>query len=48
VQLELRRDIDRLETWLRIADIVAVPALLTVLAILLGIARNRRRARARA
>jgi len=48
VQLELRRDIDRLEDWLRLADIVAVPALLTLLAILLGIARGRRRARARA
>jgi ABC-type uncharacterized transport system involved in gliding motility auxiliary subunit len=46
VQLELRRDIDRLEAWLRIADIVAVPALLTVLAIVLGIARSRRRAKA--
>ena len=48
VQLELRRDIDRLETWLRILDIVAVPAILTVLAIVLGIARRRRRAQARA
>jgi ABC-type uncharacterized transport system involved in gliding motility auxiliary subunit len=48
VQLQLRHDIDRLEAWLRLADIVAVPALLTVLAIVLGIARNRRRARARA
>jgi ABC-type uncharacterized transport system involved in gliding motility auxiliary subunit len=48
VQLELRRDIDRLELWLRLADIVAVPALLTLLAIVLGIARTRRRAQARA
>jgi ABC-type uncharacterized transport system involved in gliding motility auxiliary subunit len=47
VQLDLRHDIDRLEAWLRIADIAAVPALLTVLAIVLGIARSRRRARAR-
>jgi ABC-type uncharacterized transport system involved in gliding motility auxiliary subunit len=47
VQLELRHDIDRLEDWLRVADIVAVPALLTLLAIVLGIARSRRRARAR-
>ena len=48
VQLELRRDISRLETTLRLADIVAVPAVLTVLAVLLGFARGRRRARARA
>ena len=48
VQLALRREIDRLETWLRLFDIVLVPALLTVLAIVLGVARNRRRARVRA
>jgi ABC-type uncharacterized transport system involved in gliding motility auxiliary subunit len=48
VQLELRREIDRLEGWLRLFDIVLVPALLAVLAIVLGLARNRRRARARA
>ena len=48
VQLELRRDISGLETRLRLADIVLVPAVLTVLALLLGIARSRRRARARA
>ncbi len=48
VQLELRRDISSLETWLRLADIVLVPVLLTVVAVLLGIARRRRRARARA
>jgi ABC-type uncharacterized transport system involved in gliding motility auxiliary subunit len=47
VQLDLRRDISRLETRLRLADIVLVPAVLTVLAVLLGIARRRRRARAR-
>jgi len=47
VQLDLRRDISRLETTLRLADIVLVPAVLTVLAVLLGIARRRRRARAR-
>lgn len=47
VQLELRQDISALETRLRIADIVAVPALLTLLAIGLGIARRQRRARAR-
>ncbi|OYW08958.1 MAG: ABC transporter, partial [Rhodospirillales bacterium 12-71-4] len=48
VQLELRRDIERLETWLRIANIAAVPLLLTVFAIGLGVFRARRRAGARA
>jgi ABC-type uncharacterized transport system involved in gliding motility auxiliary subunit len=48
VQLELRREIDSLEAWLRVIDIVLVPVLLAILAIGLGIARNRRRARARA
>ncbi len=48
VQFALRRDIDRLETELRVFDIVLVPALLAVLAIILGLARRRRRARARA
>ena len=48
VQLELRRDIERLETWLRLANIALVPALLTVFAIGLGIMRSRRRAGARA
>ena len=47
VQLELRRDIEGLETWLRILNITAVPVLLTVLALLLGVARARRRAAAR-
>ncbi len=48
VQFSLRRDIDRLETELQVFDIVLVPALLALLAIVLGLARNRRRARARA
>ncbi len=48
VQLELRRDIERLETWLRVANIVLVPALLTLFAIFLGVVRARRRAAARA
>ena len=48
VQLDLRQDISSLQTELRLADIVAVPALLTLLAIVLGIVRGRRRARARA
>jgi ABC-type uncharacterized transport system involved in gliding motility auxiliary subunit len=47
VQLELRRDINRLETWLRLFNIVFVPVVLAVLAIGLGLARGRRRARAR-
>ncbi|MBB5691015.1 GldG family protein [Roseomonas alkaliterrae] len=48
VQLELRRDIEGLETWLRVINIAAVPLLLTVFALGLGIARARRRAAARA
>jgi ABC-type uncharacterized transport system involved in gliding motility auxiliary subunit len=48
VQLELRRDIEGMETWLRIVNIAAVPLLLTVFAIGLGLARSRRRAAARA
>ena len=48
VQLELRRDIATLETRLRLADIVLVPAVLALLAIGMGLARRRTRARARA
>jgi ABC-type uncharacterized transport system involved in gliding motility auxiliary subunit len=48
VQLELNRDISRLETTLRLFDIVAVPALLTILAVVIGLFQRRRRARARA
>ena len=48
VQLELNRDISRLETTLRLFDIVAVPALLTILAVVMGLFQRRRRARARA
>ncbi len=48
VQLELRRDISRLQNDLRLFDIVLVPALLTLLAVVLGLVRRRRRARARA
>jgi ABC-type uncharacterized transport system involved in gliding motility auxiliary subunit len=47
VQLELNRDISRLETWMRGFTIVLVPAVLTVLAIGMGIVQRRRRARAR-
>ena len=48
VQLELRRDIEGMETWLRILNIAFVPVLLTLIAIGLGIVRARRRAGARA
>jgi ABC-type uncharacterized transport system involved in gliding motility auxiliary subunit len=48
VQLELRRDIETLETWLRVLNIAFVPVLLTVFAVGLGVLRARRRARARA
>lgn len=48
VQLELRREIEGLETRLRLANIALVPALLTALAIGLAVVRLRRRAAARA
>ena len=48
VQFDLNRDISRLETGLRVFNIVLVPALLAILAIVLGVLRGRRRARARA
>ena len=48
VPLELNRDISRLETSLRIFNIVMVPAVLTVVAIVLGLIQRNRRARARA
>jgi ABC-type uncharacterized transport system involved in gliding motility auxiliary subunit len=48
VQLELRRDIERVETTVRAVNVLAVPALLTLLAIALAIFRARRRAAARA
>lgn len=48
VQLELNRDISRLENWLRVFNIVMVPALLTVVAIVMGLIQRNRRARARA
>ncbi|NOG70894.1 Gldg family protein [Roseicella sp. DB1501] len=47
VQLELRRDIEGLETWLRLVNIALVPALLTLFAIGLAVVRARRRAAAR-
>lgn len=48
VQLDLRRDIEGLETVLRVVNIALVPALLTAFAIGLAVVRNRRRAAARA
>jgi len=47
VQLELNRDISRLETGLRVFNIVLVPVTLTVLAIGIGLIQRRRRAAAR-
>jgi hypothetical protein len=48
VQYDLNRNITQLENELRVFDIVAVPAVLTVLAIVLGLVRRRQRSRARA
>ncbi|MDB5314993.1 MAG: transporter [Rhodospirillales bacterium] len=48
VQLELRRDIESLESMLRAMNIALVPLLLTFFAIALGVLRSRRRAAARA
>ncbi len=46
VQLDLRRDIDRLEMRLRLFNTVLVPALLILFALLITIVRARRRANA--
>lgn len=48
VQLDLRRDIEGLESILRAVNIALVPALLTIFAIILAVLRSRRRAAARA
>jgi hypothetical protein len=49
VQLALRQDIDRLRTEIEITDIAAIPILLGVIAIVLGLVRmSRRRRRAAA
>ena len=48
VQYDLNRDISSLETMLRVFNIVLVPALLAILAVVLGLVRRSRRARARA
>jgi hypothetical protein len=48
VQLDLNREISSLQNWLRVVNIVLVPAALTVLAIILALFQRARRARARA
>ncbi len=48
VQLELNHDISRLGAELRVFNIVLVPAVLTLIAVVLGLVRRQRRARARA
>jgi ABC-type uncharacterized transport system involved in gliding motility auxiliary subunit len=48
VQYDLNRDISRLETVLRVFNIVLVPVLVAIVAIILAVTRGRRRARARA
>ena len=48
VQYDLNHDISRLENELRVFNIVLVPAILTLLAIGLGLVRRQQRARARA
>ena len=47
VQFELNRDISRLKSELIVFNIVLVPAVLALLAIVMGLARSHRRARAR-
>ena len=47
VQFELNRNISRLKTELIVFNIVLVPALLTLAALIMGIVRRRRRGRAR-
>jgi ABC-type uncharacterized transport system involved in gliding motility auxiliary subunit len=47
VQLELNREISSLQTWLMVVNIVLVPAVLAILAIVLALFQRARRARAR-
>ena len=47
VQLKLRQDIDRLDTWVKIANIGAMPLLVALFAILLALVRGRRAVRGR-
>lgn len=46
VQFKLRNEIDRLESWLEVVNIAAVPLLVALLALVLGWMRLRRRRRA--
>jgi ABC-type uncharacterized transport system involved in gliding motility auxiliary subunit len=48
VQYNLNRDISRLKTELQLLNVAAIPALLTLLAIIMGLTRVWRRSRARA
>ena len=48
VQLELRRDIQTLQTRLRLFDIALVPLLLTIVAVIMAVLRTASRRRARA
>ena len=46
VQLALRRDIDRLDAWLKFVNIGLIPLLVGAVAIVLGVMRRRRRRQA--
>ena len=46
VQLALRRDIDRLDAWLKFVNIGLIPLLIAAAAIVLGVLRRRRRRQA--
>ncbi len=45
VQHNLRKDIDSLDTWLKIINIWAVPAIICVIAIVMAVVRRQRHAR---
>ncbi len=42
VRVALREDIDRLDAWTKVLNIGAMPVLITLLAIVLGLARRGR------
>ena len=48
VQRALQQDIDRLQTWVMLANIAAVPAVVAVLALIVALWRRARRRRPRA
>ena len=48
VQHALQQDIDRLQTWVMLANIAAVPALVALLALIVALWRRARRHRTRA